>query len=84
MYNYSQPESLSFRIALAVCQKNIEQTYMTDVNAAIISLQKRSVINSHHSPKRSNLKIKKKKFLCSIKKRYLQLSEKGVQVVSKS
>ena len=35
MHHYSKSESLDFRIALAVCQKTIGQTYITDVNIAI-------------------------------------------------
>ena len=35
MHNYSKSESLEFRIASVVYQKNICQTYMTDVNTGI-------------------------------------------------
>ena len=34
IHHYSKSEIFDFRIASAVCQKNIGQTYMTDVNTA--------------------------------------------------
>ena len=61
MYHYSQPESLSFCIALAVCQKNIEQAYMPDVNAAISTSSEKISHKFSSQSKKVKLKNKEKK-----------------------
>ena len=70
MHHYLKSESLDFRIASAVCQRNISQIYMTDVNTAI-GLSPRKISHKFSSrqervklkrkEKRSSVRFKKKK-----------------------
>ena len=72
MHHHSKSESLDFRIASEVCQKDISQTYMIDVNTAVyLSTGK---ISRKLSSKQEKLKRKKSLFV-QFKKRRLQLKE---------
>ena len=75
MHHYSKSESLDFHIASAVCQRNIGQTYMTDVNTATgLSPGK---ISHKFSSQQEKVKLKKKEKSLSglFKKRHLQVKE---------
>ena len=75
MHQYSKSESLDFRIAFSVCQKNISRTYMTDVNTAL-GLSPRK-ISHKFSSQQEKVKHKKKEKSSSVqfKKRRPQLKE---------
>ena len=73
IHHYSKSESLDFRFASAVCQKNIDQTYMTDVNTAIgLSPGK---ISHKFSSQQEKVKLRKKSSSVQFKKRSLAESK---------
>ena len=75
MHHYSKSESLDFRIASAVYQKNIGQTHVTDVNAAIGLSSGR--ISHKFSSQQEKVKLEKKEKSSSVqfKRKRLQLKE---------
>ena len=75
MHHYSKLESVDFRTASVVCQKNTGQTYMTDVNTAIGLSPGR--ISHKFSSQQEKVKLKKKEKSSSVqfKKTRLQLKE---------
>ena len=56
MHHYSKSEKIDFRIASAVCQKSIDQTYMTDVSTTISLSQGKISHKFSSQQERSNLK----------------------------
>ena len=74
--HYLKSESFNFRIALAFCQKNTDQIYMTDVNTAIVWSPGKVCHKS--SSQQEKVKLKKKEESSSsvqFKKRRVQLKE---------
>ena len=85
MHHYSQSESFDFCIASAICQKNIGQTYNTDVNTAIGLFP--SKISHKFSSRLEKVKLKKKEKSSSAqfkKDAYSCKKVEWVQVVSNS
>ena len=74
MHHYSKSESRNFHIPSAVYQKNIGQTYMTDVNTAIgLSPGK---ISFKFSSKQEKVKLKKKEKSLSIQFKKMPAAER--------
>ena len=75
MHHYSKSEKIDFRIASAVCQKSIDQTYMTDVSTTISLSQGK--ISHKFSLQQEKIKLKKKQKSSSVQfiKRRLPLKE---------